>query len=93
MDRIVVFGNGVFAELMCFNLKHDSPYNVVAFTVDSRYIKAKTVLGLPVVPFESVETVFPPAGHGMIVPISFQRLNFLRAAKYAEAKRKGLSAR
>jgi UDP-3-O-[3-hydroxymyristoyl] glucosamine N-acyltransferase len=50
---------------------------------------ARKVLGLPVVPFEDVEAVFPARNHKMIVSISFQRLNHLREAKYREAKTKG----
>ena len=50
---------------------------------------ARTVLGLPVVPFENVEAVFPPPDHQMIISISFQRLNHLREEKYRQAKTKG----
>jgi sugar O-acyltransferase (sialic acid O-acetyltransferase NeuD family) len=89
MDRVVVFGNGVFAELMCFHLTHDSPYEVSGFTVDRSYVSSRTVLGLPLVPFENVEAAFPPSEHKMIVPVSFQRMNQLRARKYRQAKDKG----
>ena len=89
MDRVVVYGNGVFAELMCYHLTHDSPYEVAGFTVDGKYLGAEKVLGLPVVPFEDVEVAFPPRDHKMIVPVSFQRLNHLREKKYSQAKTKG----
>ncbi len=89
MDRVVVFGNGVFAELMWFHLEHDSPYEVAGFTVDAKYHGVAKLLGLPVVPFEDVEAAFPPADHKMILPISFQRLNHLREKKYSQAKTKG----
>ena len=89
MEKIIIFGNGVFAEHMYFLLTHDSPYDVVAFTVDRKYIKAESLFGLPVVPFEDVEILFPPSRHGMSVAVSFQKVNRLRAEKYAEAKAKG----
>lgn len=89
MEKIIVFGNGVFAEHISFLLTHDSPYEVAAFTVDRKYIREETLLGLPVVPFETVETFFPPSAHKMIVAVSFQKMNQLRAEKYLQAKAKG----
>jgi sugar O-acyltransferase (sialic acid O-acetyltransferase NeuD family) len=47
------------------------------------------MFGKPVVPFEQVESVFPPAEHGMLVALSYQRLNRLREEKYYQAKAKG----
>ena len=67
MEKVIVFGNSVFAENIYFLLTHDSPYEVVAFTADRKYIKEATLLGLPVVPFETVESLFPPSEHNMIL--------------------------
>lgn len=89
MQKIVVFGNSVFAEHLYFLLTQDSPYEVAAFTVDGSYIREETLFGLPVVPFETVDTLFPPGEYKMIIPISFQRVNRLRAEKYQQAKAKG----
>ena len=88
-EKIIVFGNSVFAELMYFLLTHDSPYEVVAFTVDGEYRKEDTLFGLPVVPFETVESSFPSSDYKMIIAISFQRVNRLREEKYFQAKSKG----
>ena len=89
MERVIIFGNSLFAELMCFYLTHDSQYEAVAFTVDHEYIMEGKLLGLPVVPFENVESLFPPSECKMIVSISFQGVNRLREEKYFQAKAKG----
>jgi len=89
MEKIIIFGNSVFAEHIYFLLTHDSQYEVVAFTVDRIYIKSDTLFGLPVVPFETVESFFPPPQHRMTVAVSFQRVNRLREEKYYQAKAKG----
>ena len=89
MKKIIIFGNSVFAEHIWFLLTHDSPYEVVAFTVDHKYIRGDHLFGLPVVPFETIEAVFPPSEYGMIVAVSFQRVNRLREEKYIQAKAKG----
>ncbi len=91
MEKIVLFGNSIFAENMHYLLTHDSPYEVAAFTVDAKYIREERLLGLPVVPFENVEASFPPGDYKMSVAVSFQKINKLRQEKYAEARAKGYS--
>jgi sugar O-acyltransferase (sialic acid O-acetyltransferase NeuD family) len=89
MDKVVVFGNAEVANMCYFYLSHDSPYEVAAFTVDRGYIKEDTLLGLPVVPFEDVEFIFPPGEYKMSVALGFRRVNRFRAEKYSQAKAKG----
>ncbi len=89
MGKIIVFGNSLFAEHIYFLLTHDSPCEVVAFTVDRKFIKEDTMFGLPVVPFETVESFFSPSEYKMTVAISFQKVNRLREEKYLQAKTKG----
>ncbi len=89
MHKVILFGNSVFAEHMYFLLTHDSEYEVVAFTVDSKYIKKDRLFDLPVFPFENIQSVLPPSEHLMMVAVSFQRVNRLREEKYTQAKNKG----
>lgn len=89
MEKVVVFGNNETASHTYFYLTHDSPYEVAAFTVDGEYIKEDTLFGLPVVPFEDIESIYSPDDYKMSVPITFRKLNRLRAEKYYQAKAKG----
>ena len=89
MAKVIVFGDSHWASLAHFYLTHDSPHDVAAFTVDGTHLRRKDLYGLPLVPFEEVQDVFPPDDYQMFLPISFKRMNRLRAEKYAEAKRKG----
>lgn len=89
MSRVVLFGGGPLAELAHFYLTHDSPHEVVAFTVNGDYIQQDTFHGLPVVPFETVQDTHPPGDHAMFLPLSFKQMNHLRADRLAEAKAKG----
>jgi len=86
---IVVFGVGQWAELAHFYFTHDSPHDVVAFTVDRDYLVEDTLHELPVVAWEDVEHAYPASEVSMFVPISFKRINHARADKLAEAKAKG----
>jgi sugar O-acyltransferase (sialic acid O-acetyltransferase NeuD family) len=89
VEKIVLFGNGVFAQHMYYLLTYDGSFEVAAFTVDCRFIGDDRMFGIPVVPFESVETAYPPSDYRMMVAVSFQRINRLREEKYLQAKEKG----
>lgn len=89
MENIIIFGNSLFAEHVYTYLMHDSPYKVVAFTVDRKYMKKEELFGLPIVPFEDVETFFHPSENKMLVSLGFQKLNRLRENRYSQAKSKG----
>jgi sugar O-acyltransferase (sialic acid O-acetyltransferase NeuD family) len=83
---IVIFGTAQIAEVADFYFKHDSNYNVVAFTVDREYVTGDSYLGRPIVPFEEVAQRYPPAQHGMFIAVSYAKLNALRASKFEAAK-------
>lgn len=88
-NRVVIFGVTNQAMMSHFYLTHDSPYEVAAFTVDRDFIKEKTLFGLPVVPFEDIESSYPPSEYKMLVAVLFSRMNRTRAEKYYLAKGKG----
>ena len=90
MARVVVFGVQDFAQLACFYLRHDSEYEVVAFSVNEQYMpKEKSFEGLPVVAFENVEDTYPPSDFRFFAPMSHRRMNRLRASVYGQIKQKG----
>jgi sugar O-acyltransferase (sialic acid O-acetyltransferase NeuD family) len=89
MAKVVVFGIGQWASLVHLYLTHDSPHDVVAFTVDRNYLKVNELFGLPVVAFDEVQKLYLPDEFKMFVPLSFKKMNHLRAEKYSQAKDKG----
>lgn len=88
MSKVIVFGAGKTAEVVHHYLTHDSPHEVVAFTVDAEFTEGDTLFGLPVVPFETVQEVYPPDAFQMFVAVGYESLNAFRALKYEEAKGK-----
>ncbi|MBL7544822.1 MAG: acetyltransferase [Bdellovibrionaceae bacterium] len=89
MKKIVIFGNRDFAELAHFYFGYDSSYEVVAFTMDSSYIKESKFKNLPIVPFETIENEFSPNEYGLFIPMSFAKMNEYRKEKYYAGKKKG----
>lgn len=89
MSKIVIFGEGKYAEEAYFYFTSDSPHDIVAFTADKHFIKKTELFGLPVFPFETIQDKYPPDAFKMFVALGYQNLNKLRASKYDEAKEKG----
>jgi sugar O-acyltransferase (sialic acid O-acetyltransferase NeuD family) len=87
--KLVVFGNSTFASLAWYCLTNDSPYDVVAFTVDAPYLTSTELQGLPVVDFATVERDFPPLEHAMLLPVGPVAMNALRAERCERARGKG----
>ncbi len=89
MAKIVIFGAEDIAKLADYYFTHDSEHEVVAYTVDRLYRKSDSFMNRPLVDFEEVGQLYPPADHLMFVAVSYSQMNQLRARKYAEAKAKG----
>jgi len=89
MGKVVLFGVGQVASRAYWYLTHDSPHEVAAFTVDPEYIEEDKLFGLPVIPFDDIESIYPPNEYKMFLSISFRGMNKLRAEKYYQAKAKG----
>lgn len=90
MAKVVIFGVQDFASLAHFYLTHDSPHEVVAFSVHREYLPpGGTFEGRPVVPFEDVEAAYPPGEVSFFAPLSHRKMNALRANVYAAIKAKG----
>jgi hypothetical protein len=60
-EKVIIFGEGNIQEVARFYLENDGKWEVAAFTADREYISADTYLGRPMVPFENIESVYPPA--------------------------------
>jgi acetyltransferase-like isoleucine patch superfamily enzyme len=91
MSKVVLFGIGRGADVAFRFLTRDSDHEICGFAVDRRYLDREHFHDLPVVPFEDVESRFPPDQFKMFVLLGYQRMNAFRADKYLEAKRKGYS--
>ncbi|MBD0373813.1 MAG: acetyltransferase [Pyrinomonadaceae bacterium] len=90
MAKVIIFGLQDFAQLAYFYLRHDSPHEVVAFSVNEQYMpESREFEGLPVVPFEGIENLYPPAEFSFFAPMSHRRMNKLREAVYLQIKEKG----
>lgn len=90
MSKIIIFGVQDFAELAHYYLTNDSEHEVIAFSVNERYMPSEThFCGLPIVPFEQIEQVFPPTAFDFFAPMAPNKMNMLRESIYTAIKSKG----
>ena len=90
-DKLVILGDSAFAEIAWEYFDCDSPYQVVAFSVEKEYIKRDRFLDLPLVPFEELDRCFAPAVYKFFAANAYTQNNKLRARLYQAAKEKGFA--
>jgi sugar O-acyltransferase (sialic acid O-acetyltransferase NeuD family) len=89
--ELVIIGAGETAQVAYQYFTFDSPYEVVAFSIESSYIDQDELSGVPVVPVEELPSTHPPSSHSAFVAISFTNLNRLRTELYGAVKQMGYS--
>ncbi len=87
--RLIIVGDGLFAEIAHEYFTHDSDYEVVAFSVEREYRQRDELRGLPVVAFEELQDHYDPAGHAVHAALVYTQVNRLRSRLTAAAKAKG----
>jgi sugar O-acyltransferase (sialic acid O-acetyltransferase NeuD family) len=90
MAKVVIFGVQDFASLAHFYLRTDSEHDVVGFSVDAEHTpENRRFEGLPVVPFDEVEQVWPSTDFSFFAPVSHRNMNNLRRQVLARICAKG----
>lgn len=87
--KVFIVGAGEFAQIAYEYFTHDSDFEVVAFCVNKEYIKEPTLCDLPVIPYEEVESRFPPRDYLAFTGIPASDMNRTRTRFYQDLKTKG----
>ena len=87
--KLIIFGAGILGHLAYEYFSKDSNYEVTCFTAQSEFIKEKMFCDIPVVPFENIETIYPPSKYDMYIALGWYKLNRNRTEFYNKAKEKG----
>lgn len=87
--KLIIVGDGEFAEIAYEYFTYDSAYEVVAFCVERDYLKKHDLFGLPVVPLEELEFIYNISEHFVFIATTYTQLNRLRTRLYNIIKEKG----
>lgn len=89
LKKLVILGDGAFAELAYEYFTHDSEYEVLGFAVEQAFITRQSLFNLPVMAFESLENSFDPETTFFYAALVYNQLNRLRERLFLVAKAKG----
>ena len=90
-EKVIIVGDSAFAEIAYEYFNYDPKYEVVAFSVETAFLRKKELFGLPVLPFEDLEKRYSPSEHKIFVAVTYIELNRVRTRLYRLAKEKGFS--
>lgn len=88
-ERVVIVGTGETAATAYGYFSHDSPHEIVAFSAEAQFLTANEYYGLPVIPFEELESAYSPTRVRIYVAVSFAKLNRVRRRLYLAVKTAG----
>jgi sugar O-acyltransferase (sialic acid O-acetyltransferase NeuD family) len=89
MRKLIIYGTGLIAEVADFYFNTDTDYEVAAFTNAAEFITQDDFRGKPLVAFEQLEKIYPPADYDIFIALGYNKTNQIRQARYYEAKHKG----
>lgn len=89
MKKIVIFGATDFGRMMKFYIEEDTSREVVAFTVDGKYIAGEEFCGLPLVAFEKIEEKYSPEEYEILIALGNSKMNDVRKNVFKRCKKMG----
>lgn len=89
-NKVIILGTTMFSTQLCEILKAEN-VEIIGFTVDKAYMTSETFNGLPVYPFEELETYVYSKEVSILNTMGYMRMNDVRRQKHLECKSRGLS--
>jgi len=71
-NKLIIYGDSSFAEMVAHYFQTDSEYTVVGYCVDAAYRTRETIDSLSVVELESIEDYFSPEEHSVFAAIGYK---------------------
>ena len=87
--KLILSGSGEFSLIAFEYFTWDSPYEIVAFSLDRDFITDQSIEGLPVVPYDELRSFYPPEEFYAFVAIPASQLNRLRKRFFLDLKASG----
>ena len=89
MKKLLIFGDGEFADIADEYFTHDSEYQVEAFVVEDLYHKEDTKNGKSVIKKSELISRYSSKEYDIFIAITFTNLNTVRERIYKEMKMMG----
>lgn len=89
MQKVILSGSAITAEILLTYLKRDDRYEVVGFTVDDDYLVQGSLAAYPTVALSEAVNAFSPKSHRVIMAMGYNDLNRAREAMFSRLKSVG----
>lgn len=89
MKKIIIYGAGDFAQMMKYYIEKDLNGEVVAYTVEKKYIEQEKVDDISVIPFEDLEKTFSNKDYDVVIGVVGRNMFNDRSSIYNSIKQKG----
>jgi sugar O-acyltransferase (sialic acid O-acetyltransferase NeuD family) len=86
MQRVILVGNAVTAEILYSYLRDDRRYEVLGLTVDDEFLGESRVPELPAVKLSRVRDAFSPDLCRVVMAVGYRDVNRVRASLFARLK-------
>jgi sugar O-acyltransferase (sialic acid O-acetyltransferase NeuD family) len=93
MKKVVLYGETILRKMLFYDGLGRNDFQIACFCVDRDYWKDNTFLGLPLISFEDVESMYPPKEYDMIALMAGYTGMRIRNSMYLKAKEKGYTMR
>lgn len=91
MKKLIIYGITDMAEYVYYFINRDVSADVVAFTVEKKYLNKDVFFDRPVVSFENIENKYPPSEYEMFIAIGPTNMSKIRQEYFEIARGKGYS--
>lgn len=89
-----MFGINLLNKMLFYDSAQNQDFSIACFTMEKDFLRGRTeFLGLPLVAFEEIQGLYPPAHYDMVVLFTGYRRMRDRGEKYLLAKSKGYKCR
>ena len=88
--KLLIYGAGTYGRIVYHDIKQfgKDDYEVVAFVMNEKYITCNKLYGIPLLPFEIIENLYPPSSFDMLVCCGYTVMRN-RKIMYEQALEKG----
>lgn len=87
--KLIIFGLGETADIAFEYFKHDSDYEIIAFTAEDAFIEKNIHFEIPVLKFSEAISKFTPEEVEYFIAISYTKLNRIRRKCFEMVKKHG----
>lgn len=93
MKKVIVYGSITLSTMLFYDAIGNSDFEIACFAMDREYLPGPEMLGLPLVAFQDLPDLYPPAEYDMLALFNGYSRMRDRGRMYLKAKQSGYTLR